>query len=198
MPKQKWLEAKECLKGKEIERYFKERSSGKVLRINQLLREIKDERGQNTEDKVNELLQHLQDNGLIKHFYWAAKHSWLDTVLKIDKVAEKNDGALVPIQVKTSFTGLLAFEQKYAAKMKRRFGAIPVIVIIHSDQGWENQAEKTAKSIESWSGNFNFKHWQLKYDQLLDFSQHKKTLGRSLFKRIRAVLQNHKSRPTTP
>lgn len=186
MPKHRWLEARESLKGRELKgrelgRYFKERSRGKVLRINQLLREIKNERGQNTEDKVNQLLQHLQNNGLIKSFYWAAKHSWVDTVLKIDKVVEKNDGLLVPIQVKTSYAGLLKFEQRYAAKTKKRFGAIPLIIVIRPDKGWENETAKLVNSINAWSGVFNFERWQLKCDQLLDFSQHKKNARQKPF-----------------
>jgi hypothetical protein len=95
----------------------------KPYKINKILSKISSERGFKAENKVNEVLEEMKNNGEIVTFYKTDKRS--DKYHGIDFMIITINGDKIPIQVKSSLRNVQAHLKK--------FPNVPAIVIEQSE-----------------------------------------------------------------
>lgn len=152
-----------------------------------LIRQTTKERGLAAERKADNLLKHLLDGGKISETVCVAECSFMNKVLKTDKIARRLDGVSVPIQVKCSPTPGIAFTE-FLTKYIGDDWAYPLILVFPPESGWEKMVPKVLRQINSWLGNFKYEDWQLEYSPYLDFSEFK-IFGRNIRLRVESFLE---------
>ena len=152
-----------------------------------LIRQTSKERGLAAERKADNLLKYLLDGGKISEIVCVAEYSFMNSVLKTDKIVRRLDGISVPIQVKSSPTPGIAFTE-FLTKHIGDNWAYPLILVFPPESGWEKMVPKALRQINSWLGNFKYEDWQLEYSPYLDFSKFK-IFGRSIQLRVESFLE---------
>ena len=142
------------------------------IRSGHALRKMKEKKGRDTERIGGEIAHILLTRGLIKRTVKAVRWSFMDLVLKTDRVIWRlSDGMPVPIQFKISPIG---FENRARYEyFKKRFGSLPVFMIITpQDNDLKKLEEDLLRKVNSWNGGFYCEEWQFKYSKFFDFERH--------------------------
>lgn len=138
-----------------------------------LIRKTKEERGFIAEEKAEKLSLCLLKKGSIKYSAWVATSSFMNRALKIDKIWHRaTDGKAVPLQFKSSQKYADEFQLKFKGFFERRFGSLPVIIVIEPGTKWEDLLPNTIEKVNSWNGRFEYKPWQVKYSKFFDFEKY--------------------------
>lgn len=142
-------------------------------------------RGRASEDHVRALLKQLHAEEKIADVIEVARHTWTDFILHTDCVVRRLDGKLVPIQIKSSLSGVNKFIERHAKSCKEKFGALPILVHApaYGFSDLEEIKQQILHKIESWQGKFHLEMWMLVPSQLLnmDACRH---LGQDIGRRI--------------
>lgn len=141
-------------------------SSGRALK------KLKEKRGNDTERIGGQISNSLLSKRLIRDTAKAKRWSFMDVVLKTDRVIWRlGDGMPVPIQFKSSPIG---FENRAKYEyFKKRFGSLPVFMIITpQDTDLKKLEEDLLRKVNSWNGSFYCEEWQFKHSKFFDFEHH--------------------------
>ncbi len=133
---------------------------------------MKKKKGDDTEKICDAISASLLRKGLIAGTKRAERWSYMDVVLKTDRVIWRlRDGAPVPVQLKSSFVG--PEEKEKFRFFERKYRKPPVFVVITpQDTDLTKIEDSILRKIDSWGGNFWCEDWQFKYSKFFDFIGH--------------------------
>ena len=159
------------------------------------------ERGVASESHLMDLLHDYRADGKIEEAIKADRFSWLDFVLHTDCIVRRTNGKLVPIQAKSSRNSAQRFIEKHRNSCIKKFGALPVVVVMPPYGLYGQELEKAKRSIlrdiNAWRGDFQYEPWMLGYIQLLDLGCFRH-LGHNILARIRMFQRQHPEYFATP
>ncbi len=157
-----------------------------------LLGKIAYERGKASEHHVRTMLRELLEAGEIADVIEVARHTWADFVLHTDVVVRRLDGMLVPIQVKSSLSGIKEFIEKHTHSCLNKFGALPVLVEAkpYGFDDWESAKRTIAHEVNRWQGYFALAIWMLIPTPLFNLGQCS-YFGKDIRARINAFRRQH-------
>jgi len=154
-----------------------------------LIRKTQERRGFLSEKEGKKMELYFFEQGKIKNFVSVATSSFMNKVLKVDKIWQRVDGVFVPIQFKSTQRYAEEYKVKFGDFLRKKFGQIPVIVVLSPGDKWEDIAEDVLKRVNDWGGSFKFSLWQVKYSKFFDYEHHK-DYGPSLKIRKRLFFKN--------
>ena len=128
----------------------------------------------NDSEKVGETISlSLLQKGLIKGAKKSERWSYMDLVLKTDLVVWRlRDGALIPIQFKSSF---ISYEGKEKYRFfEKQYGKLPVFMVIRpQDTDLAKLEDLLLRRVDSWEGSFSCEDWQFEYSKFFDFEHYR-------------------------
>lgn len=137
-----------------------------------LIKKTQHRRGFLSEKEGKKMELYFFENRKIKNFVFVADSSYMNKVLKVDKIWQRLDGAFVPLQFKSTQKYAEEYKNKFKDFLETKFGALPVIVVLSPGDKWEDKAEEVLEMINSWDGNFKFTLEQVKYSKFFDYENH--------------------------
>lgn len=153
-------------------RYLRAKKEIKKMRIglNRLIRITQEQRGRDSEELGQKMVQELLQEGKILDFARVERCSWMDSVLHIDFIIIRLSGKSIPQQFKSSYLSIKIFKKNYEKFFIKHLGALPVVVDFPPGMtDWEQKKAWFLKRINNWSGKFKHEEWQLRYSIFFDF-----------------------------
>ena len=154
-----------------------------------LIKKTQERRGFLSEEEGKKMELCFFEQGKIKNFVSVATSSFMNKVLKVDKIWQRVDGFFVPIQFKSTQRYAEEYKVKFGDFLRKQFGQIPVIVVLSPGDKWEDIADSVLKRVNVWGGSFRFSLWQVNYNKFFDYEHHK-DYGPSLKIRKRLFFKN--------
>lgn len=126
-----------------------------VKRVLALIGQIRNDTGANSEKHVVSLIEEFVRSRRIQCFIHAQKRDFLD-IRQVDILVLRTDGAWVPIQVKSSWTGREVFRTEYRDRWEREHGSLPVLFVSPPSGFRDVQAASRIlfAAIQRWRGTF--------------------------------------------
>lgn len=137
-----------------------------------LIRRTQEKRGHDSEFEGKKMEDHFFEQRKILGAQFVHEASYMNTVLKVDKIWQRLDGAFVPLQFKSTQRYAHEYVRKFKHFLEKRFKELPVIVVLSPGDKWEDIAEDVLSRVNSWGGNFRFHQWQIKYSKFFDYKNH--------------------------
>ena len=148
-------------------------------------------RGRETENYIFSILQDMVRTGLALCAEHAEPYSWMECALHLDAVIRRNDGAWVPIQIKSSRNGRDTFIARWGEFSLTKFGALPVLTVCSSPALDDRERRKWAlrKEINAWKGTLVYKSWMRTPIGLFNIHRHPEF--HSFSERVAAFRRSH-------
>lgn len=144
-----------------------------------LIKKTQEARGFASEEEGRKMEVHFLKQKEILSAVSVATCSFMNKALKVDKIWQRLDGALVPIQFKSTQRYAEEFKKKFGEFLEKKFGKIPVIVVLGPGERWEDISENVLRRVNSWNGRFRFTREQIEYSKFFDYERHR-YLGQNL------------------
>ena len=144
-----------------------------------LIRKTKERRGFVSEEEGQKMETHFLKEKKILSGVSVATSSFMNMVLKVDKIWQRFDGAFVPLQFKSTQRYAEEYKKKFREFLEKKFGKMPVIIVLGPGERWEDISENVLQRVNSWEGCFRFTREQVEYSKFFDYERHR-YLGPSL------------------
>lgn len=139
---------------------------GRPKELFRTLGQLNNERGLASEGRFGTMIRELVQDGLLLDVYESDEPSWSNHVLKADVVAIRLDGKAVPLQVKSHFSGVRLFQEKWRDYCVNLYGQMPIWWITPTGDflgaARKNKKQKILGLINAWRGHLVFEPWMSK------------------------------------